>query len=591
MYGVPGYQTKQHQGGKIVGPGTGTSDSVKRKVPEGTYIMPADSTATVGEQKLASLGVPGYQPAQVPVNLSNGEFQLPPEQVHAVGVQALDAMKQATHKPTGRGVPRKELFFADGGLVEDPQKKRLTGPGIQAMSTQAVQTARQSAVSPATQQQAGRGAPGWQTLRDGLAGGAKALVGAAAVPHAAMADAVRNTATLATGGDPDTLEGGRAKYRDMAVGTTQQGLDQAGSAAQTFRDAGREALGAQPLATARPEQPAAASPASPASPAPTGAAQPAGDAAPAGRGAPGWQGTGIGGDRQGGEIAMRKGENDMYEFTNEAATPGSVSAGRGVPATGSQPAASPQPRLGVPGYGSASNVGNGVGTFSQAEAGSAQLALDRFERAGQEREKMIAASRRGQIGEGGGRLTVVRDSSRAPSLAELQNARLEGRLAQTDALRSQTRQEESAAGLRNAAEAQRMGTEQLNQQRLGQQIEEGEVAVVDRQRLESLRAAIADPNTSEEDRAAALGAYEALVPQGKGRYIEVRGGTDAQGNKAPSMVFDTRTGQYVTAPGSHALPQGVDQEAALSQARAAIASGAPREVVNQRLQDWGLDPV
>ena len=326
---------------------------------------------------------------------------------------------------------------------------------------------------------------------------------------------------------------------------------------------------------------------------------------------------------------MRKGENDIYEFTNEAATPGAVSAGRGVPAPGSQPAASPQPRMGVSGYktaapqssiggghglvgnarilaqgsnlltpdqelaraGSAANVGNGVGTFSQAEAGSAQLALDRFERAGQEREKMIAASRRGQIGEGGGRLTVVRDSSRAPSLAELQNARLEGRLAQTDALRSQTRQEESAAGLRNAAEAQRMGTEQLNQQRLGQQIEEGEVAVVDRQRLESLRAAIADPNTSEEDRAAALGAYEALVPQGKGRYIEVRGGTDAQGNKAPSMVFDTRTGQYVAAPGAPALPPGVDQETALKDARAAIANGVSRDAVNQRLLGWGLDPV
>jgi hypothetical protein len=465
MYGVPGYRKNQHQGGKIAGPGTGTSDSVKTTVPEGSYIMPADSTAKVGEKKLAGFGVPGYQPAQVPVNVSNGEYQMPPEQVHAVGVQALDAVKNATHEHTGRGIPNKELFFANGGLVEDPQKKRLTGLGIQTMGTQAVQTARQAAVSPATQQPAGRGVPGWQTLQDGLAGGAKALVGAAAVPHAAVADAVRNTATLATGGDPDTLEGGSAKYRDKALGLAKEGWSQAGGATQVLRDAGREALGAQPLATAQPSPASLASPAAPTasagSPAPS-----AGGAAPAGRGAPGWQGTGIGGDRQGGEIAMRQGADGVSEFTNEAATPGAVSAGRGVPAPGSRPAASPQPRMGVSGYktatpqssiggghglvgnarilaqgsnlltpdqelaraGSAANVGNGVGTFSQAEAGSAQLALERFERAGQEREKMIAASRSGQIGEGGGRVTVVRDSSRAPTIAELQNSRIALRL-------------------------------------------------------------------------------------------------------------------------------------------------------------------
>jgi hypothetical protein len=34
-----------------------------------------------------------------PVNLSNGEFQLSPDQVHSVGVQTLDAMKNQTHMP------------------------------------------------------------------------------------------------------------------------------------------------------------------------------------------------------------------------------------------------------------------------------------------------------------------------------------------------------------------------------------------------------------------------------------------------------------------------------------------------------------
>jgi hypothetical protein len=74
----------------------------------------------------------GFGPtAQVPVNLSNGEFRLSPEQVHAIGVQVLEGMKAATHTPAGGqggsdgdDASTRELFFADGGLVEDPNKKR-----------------------------------------------------------------------------------------------------------------------------------------------------------------------------------------------------------------------------------------------------------------------------------------------------------------------------------------------------------------------------------------------------------------------------------------------------------------------------------
>ncbi|MHA4875421.1 hypothetical protein, partial [Enterococcus faecium] len=68
------------------------------------------------------------------------------------------------------------------------------------------------------------------------------------------------------------------------------------------------------------------------------------------------------------------------------------------------------------------------------------MAIDRFERANQERAQMIQASRRGEIGEGGGRVTVVRDSSRSPTLADLQNARLDARQAQTEGQRQQTQQ-------------------------------------------------------------------------------------------------------------------------------------------------------
>ena len=110
--------------GTIQGPGTGTSDDVKATVAEGSYVMPADSTAQIGAEQLQGMGAP------IDVNLSNGEQLMSPEQVHAVGVQTLDAMKNATHvpaaqqrgskgfQPRGHEQGKPELFFADGGKTE-----------------------------------------------------------------------------------------------------------------------------------------------------------------------------------------------------------------------------------------------------------------------------------------------------------------------------------------------------------------------------------------------------------------------------------------------------------------------------------------
>lgn len=109
-------------GGPVRGPGTGTSDDVPDNVPEGTYIMPADSTQAIGEKTLGGLGMRG-----IDVNLSNGEFKLPPKQVHAIGVQALNQMKDATHTPSSTEAAKgmkPELFFEGGGVV-DEEKKRL----------------------------------------------------------------------------------------------------------------------------------------------------------------------------------------------------------------------------------------------------------------------------------------------------------------------------------------------------------------------------------------------------------------------------------------------------------------------------------
>lgn len=98
--------------GLIEGEGTGTSDSIAAQIPQGSYVMPADSTQAIGPEKLAQMG------RQLPVRVSHGEYGLSPEQVHAVGVQALDQMKDATHTPVRQASGFKpEVFFANGGVV------------------------------------------------------------------------------------------------------------------------------------------------------------------------------------------------------------------------------------------------------------------------------------------------------------------------------------------------------------------------------------------------------------------------------------------------------------------------------------------
>lgn len=159
-----GAAQQSEDSGEIRGPGSGTSDSIKTAVPAGSYIMPADSTQAIGPDNLAGMGFKpgqrqaaeqagalslgfkpgakaapapttdapgmGFKPGSVQVNLSDGEFKLSPEQVHAIGAQVLEGMKAATHTPAAQqereepGEPaepekfRTELFFADGGVVE-----------------------------------------------------------------------------------------------------------------------------------------------------------------------------------------------------------------------------------------------------------------------------------------------------------------------------------------------------------------------------------------------------------------------------------------------------------------------------------------
>jgi len=124
------------RGGVVRGPGTGTSDSIETEAEPGTFIMPADSTKAIGVNALEKLGT-------VPVKLSNGEFEFPPEQVMALGAAMLKLLKDTTHTPVNgedggqtdaevgegaedgagyspadRMAKMPPMMYADGGLVE-----------------------------------------------------------------------------------------------------------------------------------------------------------------------------------------------------------------------------------------------------------------------------------------------------------------------------------------------------------------------------------------------------------------------------------------------------------------------------------------
>lgn len=140
-----GFNPKRNQkkpaaakGGKITGPGTGTSDDIQKEIPSGSYIMPADSTEAVGQEALEGMGrgVPIGEPVDALV--SNGEYEFTPEQVHAIGVQALDKVRQATTETSGamggygfhpdmddeHSAPLPK--FAAGGEVDDERRKQTS---------------------------------------------------------------------------------------------------------------------------------------------------------------------------------------------------------------------------------------------------------------------------------------------------------------------------------------------------------------------------------------------------------------------------------------------------------------------------------
>lgn len=261
------------------------------------------------------------------------------------------------------------------------------------------------------------------------------------------------------------------------------------------------------------------------------------------------------------DIAMRRGAGGVPEFTNNAQD---VAGARAMPAGG------------------INRVGDGIGGgLSIGQPGDAARAIQSFDRANQIRGEMIRESRRGQIGEGGGRVTIVRDSSRSPSMADLQNDRRDARQAET-ALRNQQAQQGILSGLDERL------TSQLQRVRLGQEIEQGDVAAQDQQRLQGLRAQIADQRLPAGDREAARQSYAALSTPAKDRYVsqDIIMGMDATDKPILGrQVIDVTTGQPISTGQVPTARRTVSSAEVESTAK---ARGMTKEQVVQMLQAAGV---
>lgn len=184
-------------GGLVRGPGTGISDDIEDEVEEGTFIMPADSTAAVGPEVMDKAG------KAVPVRLSNGESKLPPEALQAIGAEVMEAIKEVTHTPAAKQARGGDdrMSFADGGVVR-PEDRPLTiadrarQPGYAfAAGTYTPKPAAQ--VEPAAQQPAPAATTAAQVVRDGNSFSAAP---AAPRPAAAPATSIAARVTPQSGG-------------------------------------------------------------------------------------------------------------------------------------------------------------------------------------------------------------------------------------------------------------------------------------------------------------------------------------------------------------------------------------------------------
>ncbi|WP_278619584.1 hypothetical protein [Ectopseudomonas oleovorans] len=401
---------------------------------------------------------------------------------------------------------------------------------------------------------------------------------------AAPADYLRNSVIRRAGGDPATSDGGEYANRDRAFGNLQPVINAASGAMDAVEQGVKggvlAATGASPApqTAAKPSAVAAAVPGKP-------SAANQDQVAPQPTTESPYFATGTD------QIVARM-NGSVPEFTND---PTAVAGARALPAGGR---GSPLLAPGVSNMaddvplerrGSINNIGNGIGGgLSVGQAGDAAMALGRFERANQEREKMVQISRRGGIGEGGGRLTVVGDNSwlasrRAPTLAERQRARLDAMGAEAEAARSQAQQ-----GVLSGMD-ERL-TNQLNRQRTQQELNIGGIQLAERQRLEGLAAQMADTSLSQDQREAARSAYTSLSTPAKDRYQsqDIIIGRDEDGRDIRgSQLIDVTTGRPVTGGiGDFSPPRRTVTSAEVD--ATAKSRGISKDQVIQMLQGIGV---
>ena len=367
-------------------------------------------------------------------------------------------------------------------------------------------------------------------------------------------DAGRNAIIRRAGGDPSTAEGGDTKYQDMAFGTLKPRLDAVSgaydSAANSLSSSVLSATGAAPLT-----QPSAPTPARSA----VNTASPAGSETPSDAGAAPespqsiasqYYATNIGTDSQGGQIVMSRGKNGVPEFSNDSVAQDGAQA-MPVGGIGGQPLRTPgvsnmADDVALEKRGSINNIGNGIGGgLSVGAPGDAALALGRFERANQEREKMVQISRRGGIGEGGGRVTIVRDSSRAPSNREILALRAANQQESIGLARDQARQQAQQSIM--AGMDERL-TNQLNRQKTGIDMQVAQLGLNSGLRTEAIRQQLADPSLLDDQRARLERSYASLTTSAKDRYVlqDAVIGVDAAGDpKYGKIALDVVTGQPV----------------------------------------------
>lgn len=134
-------------GGRIEGPGSGSSDSVHGVMRPGSYVLSADTTRAMGEQKLRQMmekagvrpGEGGQDGAGVPVRLSNGEWHMPPEVVRYFGEEHFNKLQQKFHRPTAQDSDG----MANGGVIRKRGlPKNVEDAIFQSMPARAIRSRR-----------------------------------------------------------------------------------------------------------------------------------------------------------------------------------------------------------------------------------------------------------------------------------------------------------------------------------------------------------------------------------------------------------------------------------------------------------------